>query len=172
MRDELAGHLADAVGADFNALEGFLNFVERVLLLREKAEREILFVGVAAGIGLVLADGGGFVVLGPGAEAVLRDALHLIQEMIAQIKQPFFLPLEEGGGLGVLRQAHGRALRLFLLDTIGDGLEFACFQRRGGRKLVIRLARFRSGGLGCGLAFVLAEAGLAAFVDLPLDLGF
>ena len=91
----------DAVGAHFDTLEGLLDFVQGVLLLRKKTEREILFVGVAAGIGLVLANGGGFVVFGARTEAVLRYALHLIEEMIAQVEQAALLAVEESEGFGV-----------------------------------------------------------------------
>src|SRR4051794_17183719 len=53
MGDRLAAHLADAVRAGLNALERFLDLVERILLLREEREGKIAIVSVAAGIGLV-----------------------------------------------------------------------------------------------------------------------
>ena len=46
--DRLAGHLADAVGAEFDALERLVDLVERVLFLRKQVQREIAVVGVAA----------------------------------------------------------------------------------------------------------------------------
>src|SRR3989442_1393017 len=67
MRDGFAAHFADAIRAVVNALEGFLDFVKCVLLLREEAEGEILVVGVAARVGLVHAERARLAALGPGA---------------------------------------------------------------------------------------------------------
>ena len=46
------GHFADAVGASFDALQGFLYFVEGVLLLGQQAERKVAVIGVGSGVGL------------------------------------------------------------------------------------------------------------------------
>ena len=79
------------VGPELDALERLIDFVKRILFLRKKAEREIAIVGVAPGIGLVHAEGGGFAALGAGAEIVLRDTGHRIDHGIAQLQQLLFL---------------------------------------------------------------------------------
>jgi hypothetical protein len=81
---------------------------------------------------LVLANGGGLVIFRAGAEAVLGDTLHLIEEVVAQFKQPLLLAVEELEGLGVTRQADLRAHDFMILGVaIGNGLGldfgFGCF---------------------------------------------
>ena len=73
----------------------------------------------------MLADGGGLVIFGARAKAVLRDALHLVEEMVAEIEQARFLPVEEGAGLGVAGHACDRP------DVFGVavGLDLALFLR-------------------------------------------
>src|SRR6185436_1301064 len=46
-RDRLARHLAFAVGAEIDPLQGLIDLVKGVLFLRQKAERKITIVSVA-----------------------------------------------------------------------------------------------------------------------------
>ena len=91
VRDRFARHLALAVGAELDALERLVDFVKRVLFLREQAEREIAIVGIAPGIGLVHAEGGGFAALGAGAKVVLGHARHGIDHGVAQLQELLLL---------------------------------------------------------------------------------
>ena len=84
MGDGLAAHLAGAVGVGLDALERLLDLVERVLLLGEEREGEIAVVGIAAGIRLVHAEGAGLAPLGAGAEGVLGDAVHGVEDVVAR----------------------------------------------------------------------------------------
>ncbi len=73
----------------------------------------------------MLADGGGLVVLGTGTEAVLRDTLHLVQEMIPELKEALLLAVKEREGLGIPGQAvlNPRAVGIIILeDRLGLGL--------------------------------------------------
>ena len=53
--DRLLANLTDAVGAGFKTLERFLDFVDRVLLTRDEAQRKLAVEIVGAGIGHVKA---------------------------------------------------------------------------------------------------------------------
>ena len=46
----------------------------------------------------MLAHGGSFVVFRAGTEAVLRDALHLVEEMVAQFKEAMLLAVKKTRG--------------------------------------------------------------------------
>ena len=99
-----------------------IDLVKRVLFLREQAEREIAIVGVAAGVGLVHAEGGGFAAFRAGAEIVLRHAGHGIDHGVAQMQQLFAL-------------AVGKRIELSLLVIVPEnrlrGGEVACRVSRG-----------------------------------------
>ena len=45
-RDRFPGHFALSIGAKLNALEGLIDFVKRVLLLRKQTQRKIAIVCV------------------------------------------------------------------------------------------------------------------------------
>ena len=69
--------------------ERLVDFVKRVLFLRQKAERKIAIVGVAPGIRLVHAEGGSLAPFGARAQRVLRDARHRIHHRVAQLQQAY-----------------------------------------------------------------------------------
>ena len=94
-RNMFAGHLANSVGAELDALERLVDFVKRVLFLRKQAKCEIAIVCIGAGIGLVHAERGSFTAFGARAKCVLRHAGHGIDHGIAQLQQFLFLAASE-----------------------------------------------------------------------------
>ena len=81
LRDRLAGQLTNAVGFFLDALERFLDFINRVLIRREQAQGKIAVKIIRAGIGHVQAVTGQF--LG----GFLGQAAHLMEQLVAQIQQ-------------------------------------------------------------------------------------
>jgi hypothetical protein len=67
----------------FDAFDGFFNLVQGVLFLAQKAQGEILFVGIAASIGLVHTESrtSPFAAL---PKAVLGHTLHLVNNVIPE----------------------------------------------------------------------------------------
>ncbi len=102
MGDRLAAHLAHAVVAGLHALERFFDLVERVLLLREEREGEVAVVGVAPGVRLVHAEGARLAPFRPRAEGVLGDAVHGVENVVAQRQQAFALLERKGVCLPLL----------------------------------------------------------------------
>jgi hypothetical protein len=93
--DWFPGHLTDSIGSEFDPLKSLIDLVKRILFLREKAEREITIVGVAARIGLVHAKRRSLAALCPRTQVVLGHPGHGIDHRVAQLEELFFLALGE-----------------------------------------------------------------------------
>ena len=85
--NRLAGQFADAVGLFLDALERLLDFIDRVLVGRQQAQREIAVKIVRARIGHVQAVTGQFL------RGFLGQAVHLPEQLLAQFQQPLVILL-------------------------------------------------------------------------------
>lgn len=164
--DRLFTDLANTVITIFDSFEGLVNLVKGSLLLGEHAEGKITVVGVAAGIGLVHAEGRGFAA---GMEIVACDTPHGIQEGILKVEEALVLLGEERGELEVLvdlglldellGQNAGVGVRYdlgFALSLGGfDGLHLLFGSRFDGGLL--------GGGLGCLFGGSLLRSRLGSF---------
>jgi hypothetical protein len=131
------GALAEAVGAGFDALEGFVDLIEGVLFLAQEAEGEVAVIGVTAGIRLMHAEGGGVAVF--IADGLAGDAFDGIEVGVPQFDEALLLLLEEG-----------RHFHRPLGDFDGDAFILTC----------LRTAARRAGGRDRG-ALVVAGAALS-----------
>ena len=150
LRNVFAAHLADTVGALGEPLERFVDFEQRVLLLRKETEREIAVIGVAARIGLVQSVGRDLVGIVARAEIIARHTGHGIEQRVLEGQQAellLFQPWVESAGF-VDRLAEGEHV------AHADERSFGCaaFGARGN----FDRGRFFGGCLGRG-GFLLGD---------------
>src|SRR5260370_40689551 len=80
-----------SLGPKLDALERLIDFVERVLFLREQTQCEIAIVGVRSGVGLMHAKSRSLAAFGARAKSVLGNACHGIHHGVAKLKQLLLL---------------------------------------------------------------------------------
>jgi len=86
--NRFARHLANAVGALFNALQGFIYLHKSILFLVEKTKSQVAIAGISPGIARVC--GQGRSVAASGAR-IFCNQIHRICKGAAQVKELFFL---------------------------------------------------------------------------------
>src|SRR5438477_12706895 len=91
MRDWLARHFALSVGPKLDPLECLIDFVERVLLLREQTQGEVAIVSIRSGVGLMHSKSRSLAAFGARAKSVLGNVGHGIDCVVAKLKQLLLL---------------------------------------------------------------------------------
>src|SRR5438477_10379933 len=87
MRDWLARHFALSVGPKLDPLECLIDFVERVLFLREQTQGEVAIVSIRSRVGLMHAKSRSLAAFGARPESVLGNAGHGIHDGVATLTQ-------------------------------------------------------------------------------------
>src|SRR5437762_4939853 len=95
MRDWLARHFALSVGPKLDPLERLIDFVERVLFLREQTQGEVAIVRIRSGVGLMHAKSRSLAAFGARPKSVLGNAGHGIHHGVAKLKQLLLLLARE-----------------------------------------------------------------------------
>lgn len=91
----LARHFTNAVDAFFDAMEGFFDFIKRVLFFGEHRKREVAVVGIGTGIALVHTAAGSFAAFWRTANGFTSGACHGIDDFITKVEETLFLFFNE-----------------------------------------------------------------------------
>src|SRR4029450_5898695 len=91
MGNWFARHFADSIGAELNAFERLIDFIERVLFLRKQTQCKIAIVSIRSSVGLMHAKSRGFAAFSARAESVLGNAGHGIDHGVAKLKKILLL---------------------------------------------------------------------------------
>src|SRR4029077_16145385 len=90
-RDWFTGHFALPICPNLDALQRLVDFIKRVLFLREETQLKTGIACCRAGVGLVHSEGGSFAAFSAGAKGAMGHAGHRIDYRIAKLKQLLFL---------------------------------------------------------------------------------
>lgn len=74
-----AGDFANSIFAIVDPFERHVDFVQRVLLLREQAESKVPVVGITSGIGLVHSEGTALAAFRTGTQGIFGDSAHRVE---------------------------------------------------------------------------------------------